>query len=412
MKKIAQFLANLELILVAIPLAASLISARFLPVTVILMAFFWPVRCVAYGRFSQRTSVDIPILILLATLPITLLVTAFPEITSTQVLRLLSGIGLFYAIINWNSNGRRFRWLVNMLILSGLLLAAVSPFVVDWSAKLGFIPAQIYQSFSVLLQDSVHPNVLAGCLALLLPISFGWLLFAWREITFLEKVLSVISSIAMFLALLLTQSRGAWVAVFAVLIFFPVFRWRWGWVVSALGVFAAVAAVNAIGFTNVLISLVSGGSIKGIQGRLEIWERAYFMIRDFPFTGIGMGSFTEVVDAIYPFTLGEPGSIFHAHNLFLQIGGDLGVIGLSAWLVIFVIQLIQAWKSWLLGRKNDQLRMSAIGFAVVGSLITMAIHGMTDAVIWGMVRPAPLVWAVWGIGGSGYLQLQSIEKNL
>lgn len=287
------------------------------------------------------------------------------------------------------------------------MLSLAAPIAVEWSAKLAFIPAQIYQPFNIILSDTIHPNVMAGSLALILPISIGWFLFAWRDLTIGEKILAVFSSLSMFTVLMLTQSRGAWIAIFAVLVFFPLFRWRWGWILSLLGISATAGLVYVIGITKVMNAIVSGGSIRGIQGRLEIWERAYYMIRDFPFTGIGMGSFTQVVDALYPFTIGNPGTIFHAHNLFLQIGADLGVIGLFAWVAIFVIHLIQAWKSRLDGIKRHQPLIGAAGFALAGSFLVMAIHGVTDAVVWGMVRPAPLVWAIWGIGSSLYLHTQS-----
>lgn len=407
LKKIAHLLVNLEIWLVAIALAASLVSTRFLPAAVGVAAFFWLVRFIAFGRFSYRTPADVPIIVLSATIPITLLVTAFPEITTTQVFRLLSGIGLFYAIVNWSWSESRLRWGVNGLIFLGLLLAIASPIAVDWSAKLTFIPAQLYQPFKVLLKDTIHPNVMASSLALILPVSVGWILFGWKNLSIPEKTLAIVSSAVMFLVLLLTQSRGAWLATFVVLSLFPIFRWRWGWILSVLGVAVAAAIVYAIGFTDVMTALVSGGSVRGLRGRLEIWERACYMIKDFPFTGIGMGSFTQVADALYPFTIADPGTINHAHNLFLQIGADLGVVGLLAWIAIFVIHLFQAWKCRLNAIKLNQPLMAAAGFALTGSLLVMAIHGMTDAVVWGMVRSAPLVWAIFGIGSSLYLHTQS-----
>jgi putative inorganic carbon (HCO3(-)) transporter len=33
----------------------------------------------------------------------------------------------------------------------------------------------------------------------------------------------------------------------------------------------------------------------------------------------------------------------------------------------------------------------------LGSQLALAVHGITDAVTWGMVRPAPLIWALWGL---------------
>ena len=119
-----------------------------------------------------------------------------------------------------------------------------------------------------------------------------------------------------------------------------------------------------------------------------------------------MGCFTKVADSLYPFTTAEPGTINHAHNLFLQIGVDLGLPGLLAWISIIIVNLIQAWKSYQTGVKDHQLRMQATGFAITGSLLTMFLHGLTDSVVWGMVRSAPLVWAILGIGSSLYLHKQ------
>ena len=67
------------------------------------------------------------------------------------------------------------------------------------------------------------------------------------------------------------------------------------------------------------------------------------MVLDFPFTGIGMGSFTEVAESLYPF-FSSPGRVFHAHNLFLQAIVDLGIPGLIAWFAIIMIVILVSWQ--------------------------------------------------------------------
>jgi len=67
---------------------------------------------------------------------------------------------------------------------------------------------------------------------------------------------------------------------------------------------------------------ISNAPIQGIEGRLEIWNRALAMIQDFPITGIGMGLFGKFADELYPFIHYSPGSIPHAHNVFLQVAVD------------------------------------------------------------------------------------------
>ena len=40
--------------------------------------------------------------------------------------------------------------------------------------------------------------------------------------------------------------------------------------------------------------------------------------------------------------------------------------------------------------------LSALGAGLLASQAALAVHGLTDAVTWGM-RPAVLVWAIWGL---------------
>jgi putative inorganic carbon (HCO3(-)) transporter len=125
------------------------------------------------------------------------------------------------------------------------------------------------------------------------------------------------------------------------------------------------------------------------------------MIRDFPFTGIGIGSYVEVGDILYPFFLFVPGQIVHSHNLFFQVAVDLGVPGLVAWLVVFLMANKMAWQIYRQARIRKDYWAAGLGAGLLGSQIALAVHGLTDAVTWGMVRTAPLVWALWGLAMAG-----------
>ncbi len=397
LRNFARWLAQLEIWCLAFAVAASVAYTRLLPAVVILAAFFWLVRWAAYGRPSLRTPFDWAMLLLLLMLPVTLWATSLPAETYPQVYRLLSGMALFYAIVNWGNSPQRFRLLVAGLTLAGLALALMAPLSVEWPVgKLPFIPAGLYQRFSLLI-TLVHPNVMAGSLALILPIPLTTLLFGWRQISWLERFLSSATTLLLLAIVALTQSRGAWMAAAAVLVVLPLLRWRWGWSALLLAGGIAVYLVSHIGIRPLLEIAASGSSISGVDGRLEIWSRAIYMIQDFPFTGIGMGSFAGVADALYPFFQYSPGSIPHAHNLFLQVAVDLGIPGLIAWLALLITTLALAWQVYRLGRSRKDHWAAGVGAGLLCSQLAMLVHGMTDAVVWGMIRPAPLVWAIWGL---------------
>lgn len=397
-RRLARLLARLEVWPVALCIAIGLVWPYLLPVAVITAAFFWVVRWVAYGRFSVRTPADWPIALLLVMAGVTLWVTALPERTLPQVYRLLAGIALYYAFANWCDSSKKLRLVISGTILASLMLAILSPVSVEWSfGKLSFIPTGLYQRFALLVSDTAHPNVMAGSLVILLPIPLCWMFFSWSELKGLERILSSLGTVFVLGVLLLTQSRGAWIALGAIIVVFSLLRWRRGWIALILGAGVAIAVVYLLGIERIARGVAAFNTLSGESGRLATWARATYMIQDFPFTGIGMGSFLEVLDTFYPFYPPSPGKIFHAHNLFLQVAVDLGIPGLIAWLAILLCTLSISWQLFRYGRMQSRSVAIGIGAGLFCSQLALVFHGLVDSVTWGMVRPAPIVWAIWGL---------------
>lgn len=399
---IANTLASMEIWIVAPLIAASVLSAVVFPVAVGVAAFFWILRWIGRGRPSFSTPADWSIFLLVVMIPVTIWATALPEKTIPQVLRLLTGIALYYAIVNWAITPKRLRWLGWGLIAVGFVLALVAPFSVVWSInKPLLIPNSVYAHFHPLVSDTIHPNVMAGSLILLIPIPLAWLLFNKDRRLWWLSLLAAIALLAMIAVLGLTKSRGAWIALAVVLGALMVLRWRWSWVVLIVGIFMIAIVIYRLGLKPVTEALASSGSITTLAGRQEIWSRAIFMIQDFPFTGIGLGTFGDVADAMYPFFLASPGTIFHAHNLFLQIAVDLGIPGLIVWLAILLLMTISSWHLFRFGRLIENSSLTILGAGLLCGQFALAVNGLLDAVTWGMVKSAPLVWALWGLIAAG-----------
>jgi putative inorganic carbon (HCO3(-)) transporter len=129
---------------------------------------------------------------------------------------------------------------------------------------------------------------------------------------------------------------------------------------------------------------------------MEVWTRAVYLVEVFPFTGVGMGLYANVADILYPLVFASSEKVLHVHNLFLQIAVDLGLPGLIAWLSILLVLFTASWNLYRSGRKRNDPWAAGLGAGFFCSLLALVLHGLTDAVVWGMVRPAPLVWVVWG----------------
>jgi hypothetical protein len=234
-RRTAVFLAEIEIFPVSLVVALSLVSARLLPLALGTIGLFWLIRWLAYGSLSVRTPADWPLGLLAFMAFVTLWSTALPQVTLTQVLRLGTGIGMFYAMINWTTTIDRTRWLVLGILLAGLGLALIAPFSVQWSAgKLPFIPASLYSRFTLLVSDTVHPNVLAGSVIILLPIPLGLLLFDWAQLRRPYRLLAALALLVMVAVLILTLSRGSWVALAVVTLGMGMLCWRRGWALAFL----------------------------------------------------------------------------------------------------------------------------------------------------------------------------------
>jgi O-antigen ligase len=399
-------LASIEIWPVALLVAAAVISARLLPWALGLAAAFWLVRLLAYGHLSLRTPADWGILLLLLMVPVTLWVTPVPETTRTQVFRLLSGVALYYAIVNWSTTTRRLRLLAFGTWLAGLGLASYALVSVQWATdKLPFIPGFLYEHLPSLTSDAVNPNVMAGSLVLVLPCALACLLFGWQSLGRLDRILAGTSGLAVSGVLVGTQARGALLALLAVLALLVVLRWRRGWLLMLALAAASAIVVWSLGVHVALEPLIASGTLGSLEGRLEVWSRAVYMIRDFPFTGVGMGSFGQIADIFYPFFLFPPGAITHAHNLFLQVATDLGIPGLIAWLSVLLVVISTAWRVYRDGSLRRDGWMAGLGAGLLSSQVALAVHGMTDATTWGQIRTAPVVWALWG------LTMASMQKH-
>jgi len=408
LRAFAQRLAAVELWVVAFGAAAGVLSTRALPLAVGIALLFWPIRWLAVGRLSVRTAGDWAAGLLVLWVPVTLWATALPDVTRPQVYRLLIGILLYYAVVNWAGSLSRLRLLVIGVISAGLVLALSAPISVQWFAegKFTFIPETVYRRLPTLLPDPIHPNVMAGALVVLLPCALAALLFNWRELRWLERILAGLAAAAMLGVLILTKSRGGLMALGAALLVLAVLRWRRGWLVAPLVALAAGLAIWRLGPTQVVDALATTQSLGGLEGRLEVWSRAVFMAQDFPFTGIGMGTFSQVANAMYPFFLAGPDAdIPHAHNLFLQVAVDLGLPGLVAWLALFLLACAAAWRvyrqGWAVGQSARLPYLAGLGAGLLAGQVALAVHGLLDAVTWG-TRPAVIVWALWGTAMAAY----------
>ena len=199
----------------------------------------------------------------------------------------------------------RERTIVLCLVGAGLSAALIAPVAVTWvtSIKLTVIPETVYNRLPLLAENPIHPNVLAGALVLALPIPLALLLFDGSRMQQWERFAMAGAVASMGVILVLTKSRGVLLAGAAAVLLLCLLRWRRGWLVIVFSALLAGFALWRVGLGQLIDKLSATGAIVGGPGRLEIWTRGLYLVRAFPFTGIGMGAFHDVTNRLFPFFL-------------------------------------------------------------------------------------------------------------
>ena len=363
-----------------------------LPFAVGLVGLLALLRWGVEGRPTRPSPLNLPLILLLLTVTFSLAVTRLPEVALPQTLRLLAGVLLCISLINGVQTPARLAVVLRAFVLLSAGMAAAALLTVDWPNKYRFLPVLPAEWLS-----TINPNVMAGALLLLLSGLLGFLAFRWPVLRRAARIILVFAAAFLSVVIFLTQSRSALITLAAALALLILLRFRRGWIVVSLVSILAAALIVQAGPQQVWYSLASEtGGTGTFTLREDIWLRAKIIIGDFPFTGVGMGAFGEVVDALYPRAL-QPVHTDHAHNLFLQIAVDLGLPGLAAWLACWVTVLIMAWK---LVRNSDNF-YRALGAALLCSQCALGVNGLLNCPTWD-TRPAVLVWVLWGLTAAAW----------
>jgi putative inorganic carbon (HCO3(-)) transporter len=130
--------------------------------------------------------------------------------------------------------------------------------------------------------------------------------------------------------------------------------------------------------------------------RLYMWKSGLAMWREHPWLGVGPGG----VKRSYPqYALPEAvrKSTSHIHSSPLQILVERGVVGLTAWLSIWVVFFVSTWR--LLRRLDEYERERSI---VVGSLAAITGFLVTGLTEWsfGDAEVALVAWTLAALPSS------------
>jgi len=298
---------------------------------------------------------------------------------------------------------RRLPWLLGALLVTGIFQAGVGMWQFGLRGEgpdhfaISTLGDRFYRAYGTFEQ----PNPYAGYLGLMLPLALG-VLWGWGGKRVKESkweshpllphlLIYSIPPVAIFAALAMSWSRGAWLGFgAAVLVMAVALPRKTGWglllvvalVVGGLGLYAtgllpASITARLTGFAQyVRFEDVRGVGINdtnyAVIERLAHWQAALEMFRHNLWTGVGFGCYEP---AYCDFALiNWPIALGHAHNIYLSIAAETGLIGLAAYLFLWGAVF---WHTWRVTRCADGLpRWIAIG--LLGTWTHLSVHHFLD----------------------------------
>lgn len=320
---------------------------------------------------------------------------------------LVASFFLFYMLANQPAD--RLWPVAQLLGLLGVFIGVYFLLTQDWQADptyIGFLDSLAAKWTDV--RPSIHlsslgANQIAGLMGMLFPFGIASMVHGWRDwpiglrVGFLALVGLVV------LALMLTGSRGAFLALAIALSL-----WLWSAISYRLAKygnrkqpvlfwigFGLAFLIGIIGLSIIPGNLVTAANLlpgaASADSRAVIYSNTLSLLGDFPFIGGGLDSFAGLYSQ---YVLVIPQRIFtYAHNLYLDVALEQGILGLVAFLSVVIGSF------WLLGRPSTQVKLpesvNLLRWAVITGLVFMLVRGFFDDAFFGN-RGTPLLFLLPG----------------
>ena len=276
------------------------------------------------GRVKDTTNVWITLFLIVITIASALAM--YPTISWHHWFDFFNWYVIYFLVINIVTTSERFLLILAIFLLANLKLAIFG--AKTWiSHRFAFVSWGI-QGPAGFFENSAD---LSTEMLMFAPVAFELAMFVKPYVKRVTYWVLLLGSAAGAMTILGASSRGAQVAMGA----------QASWVAIQrklkLKILFSVVAAIIIGYHFLPAAererFATAGTDKTSIQRLDYWKAGISMIRHHPLLGVGYFNFQPVYSVM------EPSEIFFGeaqlpHNIFIQVGTDAGLIGLSIFLIL------------------------------------------------------------------------------
>ncbi len=405
-------LAALTMLLVLAPLRTLITteSPLQLPLDIgqILFLFFvfvWALHRILHQKtvlIFQTSPIYIPILLFLMVGGLTVFSATSLTAWLTEWLKWWIIVAMVTFILNLG-RGANWEWIAFAVVLSGVANACVGLYIYFGGSGADhlLINDNRFRAFGTFGQ----PNPFGGFLGLIIPISlmmfYGYtmriihhrrIVGKWHFRAVLPIIFYATATLLMLGGVFASWSRGAWlgliVALGAITFALPRKTWRSVALLASGAVMLGVLWFSGLlpdSVTNRITSSTAEffafDDVRGVDitpdnyavvERLAHWQAALNMAQAHPWLGVGLGNYEIVYDQFrllnWHFPLG------HAHNYYLNILAEAGIIGLFGYGLLWGSIVGFTWKA----RRLPDILQRAMAVGLLGTWVYLAFHSLLD----------------------------------
>lgn len=312
-------------------------------------------------------------------------------------------------------NPGRVRWVAAAAVAGGCAQALLGLY--QFGFGVGPESFAVLDRFVRAYGTFAQPNPFGGYLGLILPVALSLALEHWtvflggagrRRGALAWATAYTLATGVLAAGILASWSRGAWLGAAVGVLVVVVLRSRRGAVVAGVAVLGlAIAALlgslspeavpepvmarvqdipTYFGLTDILAQPVTDENF-AVAERMAYWVAAQRMWEVSPWLGVGPGNFGVVYPEVRLPRWEEPQG--HAHNVYLNVLGEMGLAGLAAYVLLWAVTVVWVWRRVRQAQRTGTAAgrwYAALGIGVLGVVAHLSVHNLVDSLyVQGMV---------------------------
>lgn len=355
----------------------------------LILIAIWLVKIINTGEyFLKKTKLNLPLILFTSVLVLSLFISETKRISLNDFIIFFSYILIFFLITNNIDRKADFNTFIHMFFIISSLVSIYT--IIQYYGIDPYL-SDLHSLTSTIGQK----NWISNYLAMIFPVVFSYFLLEQSK---KNRILYFFLLSILYATLMICQSRGIWISISLTLIFaiyiiikfnlLKIFQENKKWLILLLVTFLIITIIystdNLLNKSAITVPQRALSTFDekdpSINTRLLIWKTTLEMIKDNPLLGAGIGTFKmNYLNYQAEYLRENPGYIKYsgkageAHNEYLQMWAELGIIGLGLFILIFYFFYKTIFNFF---KSSKNIKDKAITLGLVTGITSFLIHSL------------------------------------